>query len=119
MRQSYLYLFDEFFQVIIFAVVHLLHVGKIHRIVALTIRANVLIDAFGFALQYADTTAMEPVLAFVAAYVKLCLIVRFAAQTEQLLRITGMFAFAANEFRQCFGFLFGDFHTLAVEPIVA
>lgn len=62
---------------------------------------------------------MEPVLAFVAAYVELRFVVGFAAQAKQLLCITGMFAFGAYEFGQCFGLVFADFDAFAVEPIVA
>lgn len=100
--ESYLYLFDEFFQIFIFAVVHFFHVCKIHRIVALTIRTDVLVDSFGFALHYANTTAMEPVLTLIAAYVELCFVVWFATQTKQLLCVTRMLAFSANEFRNFF-----------------
>lgn len=61
---------------------------------------------------------MEPILTLIAANVKFRLIVRLTTQTEQLLSITCMFAFAANKFREIFGLFFGNIHAIAVEPIV-
>lgn len=62
---------------------------------------------------------MKPVLALIAANVKLRLVVRLPAQTEQFLSITGMLALATNEFRDAFRFFLCNVNTFAVEPIIA
>lgn len=117
--KPYLNLFDEFLKAFVLLGAHLLHIRIVHRTILLTIRTNIFVDVFGFGLQNADTSAMEPVLTLVTANVKLRLIVWFPAYAVQLLGVARMLAFAANELGDFFRLFFGDIDTVAVEPIVA
>lgn len=67
----YLNLFDQLLQIVVLQLAEAFHVSEIHRIIALAVRADILVNKFGFALQNADAPAMEPILALVTANVEL------------------------------------------------
>jgi len=68
-------------------------------------------------LDNANATAMEPVLAFITAYIKLRLIVGLFTAAIKLLRFTRLLAIGANVFREFLGRLLGDINAFAMEPI--
>lgn len=68
--ESYLNLPHELFEVLEVVLRERFRVCESCRVVLLTVRANVLVDEVGLALQNADTLAVEPILAFVAADVE-------------------------------------------------
>lgn len=96
-----------------------LHVGSIGIRLPLALRADVLIYELGLALQDSDAASVEPVLALVAAYIELRLIVRLATAAVELLRLPRLLAINANEFREFFGGLLANIYTIAVEPVAA
>lgn len=75
----YLDLFHQLLEFFILFGTHILHVCEIDGIVLLTIGANIFVNTFGFTLQNAHTTTMEPVLTFVTANIKLRFIVWLTA----------------------------------------
>lgn len=131
---------DQLFQIIKLLRAQRFHVGKIDRIINLTVGANVLIDELCLALQNSHAAPMEPVLAFITANVKsvtlhdnvgyffenpirggylLGFIVRLFAQAVQFLRLASMLAFATHKLVDFLGLLLGDSNAVPVEPIMA
>lgn len=112
-------MFDQLLQIFVLQLTEAFHVGKIHRIVALAVRADVFINEFSFALQNANAPAMEPILALVTANVELRFIVRLSTQAVQFLGVSSVLTFAAYELGMILRVSLRDADTLSMEPVVA
>lgn len=115
MRLQLLY---QFLKRFVIPAIQFLHIREVYVRINLTVGTDVFVDVVRLRLENADASPVEPVLALVAANVKLGFVVRLLAEAIQFLRFPRVATLVADEFGHSLRHRLGYADAVAVIPIV-